>query len=105
MPGASRLTDISHCPSDAHGCPSCAHPVTGPAVSGSANVFIDFLPALRVGDNGVHSSCCGGNTWKTIQGSATVFVNGKGLVRLGDATQHCGGAGTMQSASGTVTIG
>lgn len=102
---AARLGDQSHAPADAHGCPACAHPVTGPAVSGSPDVNINGLPALRLGDSGVHASCCGANTWQTVQGSATVFVNHQPAVRLGDATQHCGGPGTLIEGSPNVFIG
>ena len=45
MPEACRITDPSHCPADAHGCPKCPHDVTGPATSGSVNVLINGQPA------------------------------------------------------------
>lgn len=105
MPAASRLGDQSHAPADSHGCKSCSHPVTGPAVTGSSDVIINGKPALRLGDTGVHKTCCGANQWKTVAGSATVFINGKPAVRLGDATQHCGGAGTVIEGSSDVLIG
>ncbi len=104
MPGACRVGDDAYCPSDSHGCPGCSHPVQGPAVGGSPNVNINGMPALRVGDPGIHSSCCGANTWKAAQGSPNVFINGKPAVRLGDQTQHCGGMGNMVAASGNVFI-
>jgi YD repeat-containing protein len=105
MPPASRVKDKALCPADSHGKPCCSHSVTGPAVSGSPNVFINGQPALRIGDPGVHSSCCGPNTWKCAEGSATVFINGLPAVRLGDGTTHCGGSGKMIEGSPNVLIG
>lgn len=105
MPSAARLNDNANCPSDSHGNICCSHNVTGPATSGSPNVFINGRNALRVGDDGVHSACCGSNTWKCVQGSSTVFINGLPAVRLGDQTQHCGGTGKIISGSDDVFIG
>lgn len=105
MPGASRLGDTSYCGSDSHGNLCCPHSVSGPAVSASGNVLINGRGALRQGDSGVHSACCGPNTWNTTACSRTVFINGKGAVRQGDMTQHCGGTGSMQTGSQNVIIG
>lgn len=101
---ACRLGDQANCPADSHGGDCCPHNVTGPAVSASPDVFINGKPALRVGDTGVHSACCGPNTWVCAQGSPKVKVNGIPVVRLGDATTHCGGSGTMIEASGDVFV-
>jgi hypothetical protein len=57
MPPASRVNDKAKCPSDSHGKQCCSHSVTGPAVSGSPDVFINGQPVLRIGDPGEHSSC------------------------------------------------
>lgn len=105
MPQAARLTDKANCPSDSHGLICCSHNVTGPAITGSSNVFINNLSALRVGDKGIHSKCCGSNTWKCIKGSPTVFINGIPAVRVGDTTQHCGGKGKIITGSDNVNIG
>lgn len=105
MPAQGRLGDKSYVASDAHGCPSCAHPAIGPAVSGSPNVLVNGMPALRLGDNGVHSSCCGPNTWTAVAGSGTVLINNKPAHRLGDADQHCGGAGKLVEGSPDVLVG
>lgn len=107
MPPQSRLTDKSQVPGDAHGCPACAHPCIGPAISGSTDVFVNNLPALRGegADNGIHSSCCGPNTWVTKAGSGTVKINGKKAARLGDATVHCGGNGKIVDGSSNVITG
>lgn len=103
MPSVCRLGDNALCPADSHGKPCCPHVVVGPAVSASPDVIINGRGALRLGDDGVHAACCGPNTWKTAAGSPTVLVNGKPLVRLGDATSHCGGNGTMVTASSDVS--
>lgn len=105
MPGAGRVGDKAQCPSDAHGCPGCAHSVVGPATAGSTDVTINGKPALRLNDPGVHSACCGPNTWQAAAGSGTVFINGKPAHRMGDQTQHCGGVGKLIEASGDVIIG
>ena len=91
--------------SDSHGCLACSHPVQGPAVQGSPNVLTNGMPALRVGDAGIHSACCGNNTWKAAKGSATVFINGIAAHRMGDKTAHCGGNGHLIEGSSNVFIG
>jgi uncharacterized Zn-binding protein involved in type VI secretion len=48
---------------------------------------------VRVTDTGIHSSCCGDNTWTAVKGSSTVFINGLKAHRVGDDTKHCGGPG------------
>ncbi len=107
MPEQSRLGDDSNVPSDSHGCSGCAHNCTGPAISGSGNVNVNGKPALRGKgtDNGVHSGCCGPNSWVTNAGSGTVFINGQPAVRKNDATIHCGGTGKMTQGSGNVFTG
>lgn len=102
MPPAVRLSDKAVCPADGHGCPACPHPTIGPLVGGSPNVMINKLPAIRLGDPGVHAACCGPNQYKTAKGSSTVYVNGKPLVRLGDKTSHCGGSGNVIQGSPNV---
>ncbi|MBL6974949.1 MAG: PAAR domain-containing protein [Deltaproteobacteria bacterium] len=105
MPAAARVGDKSQCPSDGHGCPGCAHNVIGPAVAGSPDVQINGMPAVRVGDPGIHAACCGPNTWTATAGSATVFINGKAAHRQNDVDAHCGGVGKMIEGSPDVTIG
>jgi len=107
MPNACRQTDISLNPADAHGCNGCPHTVSGPALTGSGDVSIEGLPALRAQgmDQGVHAACCGPNSWVTMQGSGTVYINDLPVVRLGDTTVHCGGVGAMMSSCGTVNVG
>ncbi|MGD9006533.1 MAG: PAAR domain-containing protein [Desulfobacteraceae bacterium] len=104
MPGAARLGDKARAV-DAHGCKACAHTVIGPAVQGSSNVTTNGKPAVRKGDGGIHSSCCGPNRWRAGAGSKTVFINGKPAFRQNDLTIHCGGIGKQIQSSGNVIIG
>ncbi|PPC75596.1 hypothetical protein C4K68_19530 [Pokkaliibacter plantistimulans] len=72
--------------------------VGGPVVTGSPNVFINGMPAARVGDTLI---CCGPpDTIK--EGSATVFINGMPAARMGDGTAH---GGVIIGGSGNVLIG
>ena len=105
MPPQGRLNDNAFCPADAHGCPACAHPVTGPAVMGSPNVLVNGMMALRVGDPGMHAACCGPNSWTAAAGSGTVFINDIKAHRLGDKTSHCGGSGALIVGSTNVIVG
>jgi uncharacterized Zn-binding protein involved in type VI secretion len=100
-----RLGDQAQNPADAHGCPGCPHPVTGPAIGGSPDVNVNGLPALRKDDPGVHAACCGPNTWNALGCSGSVYINGKGAHRLSDATQHCGGIGQLIDGSPNVFTG
>ncbi|MBC7975947.1 MAG: PAAR domain-containing protein, partial [Myxococcales bacterium] len=105
MPAQGRLGDKAQAPLDAHGCPACPHPVIGPAVTGSATVNVNKLPALRCEDTGIHMACCGLNTWQVFKGSSTVFINGKRAHRQGDDTKHCGGMGKLIEGSPNVMVG
>ncbi len=105
MPRQARLGDKSNVPADAHGCPACPHPATGPAIQGSPNVLVNKRPAVRVGDKGVHAACCGPNMWTAAMGSGTVMFNNMPAHRLGDMDQHCGGVGKMIEGSTDVDVG
>ena len=105
MKGLGRVGDTANAPADVHGCKSCPHPVQGPAAQGSPDVRVNGLPALRVGDRGAHSGCCGSNQWEAATGAATVRVNGRGVHRLGDITKHCGGVGALVQGSPNVRAG
>lgn len=105
MPPAGRLGDYAHAPVDAHGCPACPHSPMGPAVAGSPDVLINGLPALRVGDPGMHFACCGSNLWSAQTGSSTVFFNDLPVHRQDDLTTHCGGPGRLVMGSGDVIVG
>jgi PAAR motif len=105
VPGQGRLGDKANISADAHGCPGCPHPGTGPAIMGSPDVFVNGRPALRVDDMGIHAVCCGPNMWKAQQGSATVFINGKAAFRMNDPSKHCGGQGQLIEGSADVIVG
>jgi uncharacterized Zn-binding protein involved in type VI secretion len=105
MPGQARLGDQSQVQVDAHGCVACPHTCVGPAIQGSPDVNCNGRPAVRVGDHGIHSACCGSNTWEAHAGSATVFINNKAAHRLSDADKHCGGLGKMIQGSDNVIVG
>lgn len=105
MPPQGRLGDKSQAPVDAHGCPACPHPVIGPAVTGSPNVLVNFRPALRMTDQGIHVACCGPNMWVATKGSGTVLINNLGAHRMGDQDQHCGGIGQLIEGSTDVLVG
>ena len=105
MPPAGRLGDKSQVPADGHGCPACPHPAVGPAIKGSPDVNINFMPALRVTDTGMHAACCGPNMWTAAKGSGTVFINGLAAHRQGDQDTHCGGSGKLINGSPDVTVG
>lgn len=105
MPAAGRVGDIGWNPADAHGCPSCPHPVQGPAVRGSPDIRINGMEALRIGDPGKHAACCGSNSWKAATGAPGVFFNDIAAHRVADTTEHCGGSGLLISGSANVIIG
>jgi len=105
MASAGRLSDIAQVPVDAHGCPACPHPGVGPAITGSPDVFINGMPALRVTDKGIHAACCGPNTWTATKGSATVLINFLQAHRMGDMNTHCGGVGHLITGSPNVMVG
>ncbi len=111
MPPAGRKGDIAFCPRDHHeGCDKCPHTVIGAAVRGSKNVRINGRQALRVGDRGLHASCCGSNLWQAAIGSPTVLINNRPAHRMLDITRHCGtqklgGFGLLVNGSPNVIIG
>ena len=105
MPAQSRVGDNANCPSDSHGKICCSHGVTGPGVQGSTDIIVNGSQALRIGDPGVHSSCCGANKWKVASGSGTVLFNNIPAARSGDTTAHCGGVGSLVQGSPNVIVG
>lgn len=74
-------------------------------MKGSPDVDVNNKPALRVTDSGVHSTCCGSNTWIAMKGSSTVLINNLPAHRLFDQDKHCGGMGFMIEASSDVFVG
>ena len=105
MKPQGRLGDISKVSSDAHGCPACPHSAVGPAVTGSTNVLVNDLPALRVSDIGIHAACCGPNMWTATTGSSTVRINDLPAHRQDDEDMHCGGRGALTQGSPNVLTG
>jgi len=105
MPGAGRVGDNATSPADAHGCPTGAHPVIGPAVAGSPDVFVNNMPGVRVGDQGIHAPACGPKTWVAVQGAPRVFINDRPAFRCTDAAQFVSSAGTLIEGSPDVLIG
>jgi len=85
-----------------HGCPACPHPAIGPATQGSPDTFVNNLAAVRVGDQGVHTACCGPNKWVAVKGSPSVFINNRPAHRQTDMTTHCGGVGKLVQGSPNV---
>lgn len=56
-----------------------------PAITGSPDVFIDGLPAVRMTDQWApHTNILSVHSGVSIGGSFTVFCNGLPLVRVGD---------------------
>lgn len=90
---------------DDHGRPCCPHVASGPAITGSANVQINGRKALRVGDFGTHSSCCGAERWESDGGAPAVLINGRKAHRVRDVDDHCGGQGYLAEGSANVLVG
>ena len=99
MPGVARLGDkcTGH---------DCFPPRK--STSGSPNVFINGVPALRVGDSWKEHCCThsdmphGCHDGVQESGSSSVFVNGRPLARIGDSVS-CGG--TVATGSMNVFAG
>jgi uncharacterized Zn-binding protein involved in type VI secretion len=102
---AGRVGDQAYAPRDAHSCSLCSHAVFGPAAEGSPNVLINGRRALRIGDLGKHSTCCGPNRWRASKGASHVKINDRLAHRQHDATHHCGGMGELVHGSADVLIG
>lgn len=105
MQPQTRVGDKSEVKVDSHGKPCCPHDCKGPGIKGSPDVQVNNRAALRLGDTGVHSTCCGANTWLAIDGSHTVIINGLYAHRRNDPDQHCGGLGKMIEGSDDVFVG
>jgi uncharacterized Zn-binding protein involved in type VI secretion len=77
-------------------------PVTGQLQTGSANVFINALPAAMVEQATGLCSQEGGTAHRVATGSATVFINGKPAARVSEI-MDCGAV--IRSGSSNVYIG
>ncbi|WP_165665433.1 PAAR domain-containing protein [Metapseudomonas otitidis] len=84
---AARLSDQNACPIPTHG--------VNPTITGSPDVIINGLPALRVGD----ASACGD---AVAAGIPTILVNGQPIAFLGSPTAH---GGVIITGSGDVLVG
>ncbi|HLH38740.1 MAG TPA: PAAR domain-containing protein [Bryobacteraceae bacterium] len=105
MQPQTRVGDRSQVPADAHGKICCPHNATGPGIQGSPDVLVNNQPALRQFDPGIHSACCGPNTWIAIEGCEQVLINNLPAHRRFDLDQHCGGMGFMIEGSPDVYVG
>ncbi len=92
MPAATRETDQA----SGHQC----HFPPSEALSGSPDVEINGIPAMRVGDPYAPHACLANHApphgRKLAQGSPTVEINGKPAGRVGDPID-CGGKVSMGS--------
>ncbi|WP_167619851.1 PAAR domain-containing protein [Maribellus sediminis] len=95
MPPAARITDMHTCPAFNGPSPHVGGPILPP---GESTVFIEGLPAARVGD----MATCMGPPDTIAMGSGTVLIGGMPAARVGDLTAH---GGTIVMGSGTVIIG
>lgn len=96
MPPITRIGDLSS--GDPCGAPS------HPPIVGSPNVFVEKIPAVRVGDQYADHACPASSSHSSSasSGSSTVFVNGKPVHRIGDSVS-CGS--TSSKGAGTVSAG
>lgn len=96
MPGVARLGDMST------GDPCGAPP--RPNAAASPNVFVNNIPAHRLGDAWSPHACPGSppHGATTVSGSSTVFVNNIPVARIGDAIS-CGS--TIATGSADVIAG
>ena len=104
--GLARLGDAieggAHCHGHEHG----PQPSPGAFVMGSAKVFVDGKPVVRLGDPGFSPSCCGKQGIILPQaGQGKVFVEQRPVIVRGDRTLHCAiGIGKVQDASDRVVV-
>ena len=93
--GISRMKDLE----SGH---QCWPPV--PVITGSLNVFVNKIAAVRVGDvTAIH--VCGKkppHTDKCVKGSLTIFCNKKAIMRIGDVLSF---GAVMTQGSHTVLAG
>ena len=84
------------------GCNVCPHPWTGTITGGSSNLFINGIPAARMGDKG--SIICPHGGSFTITGSSGDVANGPKFARMTDEVTctKCGAKGKIMSGSPNV---
>jgi uncharacterized Zn-binding protein involved in type VI secretion len=82
--------------------------IDGEISGGSTNVYINGLPACRVGDPTKELDTCDEGVWKTgsiAGGSSKVKINDKGASRKGDSVNTHTGSGSISAGSSNVFIG
>ena len=95
----AHVGSMAFCPADVHIGPYGPMQVIGPILQGSPNVFINGLPASRVGDIGMHTICIGPNSFTVSSGDNEVLIDGKPAAMFESSqTQHCGGTGHILGA-------
>ena len=95
MPFAARITDMHTCPMVTVLVPHVGGPIAPP---GAPTVFIEGLPAARIGDMAI----CVGPPDTIVMGSTSVFIGGMPAARMGDPTSH---GGVIVAGCPTVNIG
>ena len=85
MPQAATLTSVGVGQCCCHHDPTCID-ITAIVISGSPDIFINGLPAARMGDL-MQGTC--GHFGTIITGALDTFQNGIPAARLGDITQGC----------------
>jgi uncharacterized Zn-binding protein involved in type VI secretion len=83
------------CPSYSQGCIGCPHTAIGPITHGSSHVFINGMPAARVGDGGVMAPVCGPCDFTITSGDSSVLIDGKPAARIGSQITSSGGVGKI----------
>ncbi len=95
---AARVGDNHTCPMQTPGAPPIPH-VGGPILPpGCVTVFLDSLPAARVGDQAL----CVGPPDSIVRGAFPALIGGQPAARQGDATAH---GGTIALGTLKVLIG
>lgn len=79
-------------------------PLRGVALSGSTNVRVNDLPALRTGDVGVAFTPAGPRLWRAVRGASRTRVNGELLHRAGDLTLVEGAVGHVRGREGVADV-
>lgn len=64
----------------------CGHFLTG-HLSGSCNVYINGIPAQKVGDSATFETCQHSGSGVVVDGSGTVFINKKAAARIKDGVR------------------
>lgn len=91
---AARMSDMHTCPMEEN---KRKHQ-GGPILEGSPDVFINGLPAARVGDQ----LKCDGSPDTIVEGEPSILIDGRPIARMRDHTAH---GGIIIGGSGDVIIG